>query len=59
MAPVTPEYFPARASDEEYGQVDSNTSANVNPRREKARRLGARTNLTVEGVVKGGSFVLS
>ena len=38
VAPVTAEYFPAKARDEEYGLVDMKTSTQVKSRREKARR---------------------
>ncbi len=55
MAPVTAEYVPAKASDEEYGLVDSKTSAQVKSRREKARRLEARTHFTVESSLASGT----
>ncbi len=49
MAPVTEEYVPAKASDEEYGLVDSKTSSQVKSRREKTRRFyGGENTFTVE-----------
>jgi hypothetical protein len=43
VAPVMAEYVPAKASREEYGLVDSKTSAKV-----KSRRLGGENTFTVE-----------
>ena len=48
VAPVTAEYLPAKMSHEEYGLVNSKTSAHMKSQREKARRLGTRTHFTVE-----------
>ena len=55
---MTAEYVPAKASDEEYGIVDSKTSSQVKSRREKTRRFyGGENTFTVEG--GGGTSLLS
>ncbi len=42
MAPVTAEYVPAKASDEEYGPVDLNASVSVNITKQEGNETGAR-----------------
>jgi hypothetical protein len=41
VAPVTAEYVPAKASDEEYGHVDLNTSVSVTITKEEGEKMGA------------------
>jgi hypothetical protein len=40
VAPVTAEYFPAKASNEEYAYFDSDTSVEMNTRKNKPKRWG-------------------
>ncbi len=55
VAPVTAEYVPAKASNEGYVYVDSNTSVWVNTRKKKARRWGAGTRFTVKSSLENGT----
>jgi hypothetical protein len=41
VAPVTAEYVPAKASVEEYGHVDLNTSVSVTITKEEGEKMGA------------------
>ncbi len=41
VAPVTAEYFPAKASDEGYGHVDLNISVSVTITKEEGEKMGA------------------